>query len=365
MSEGHDDHEGVVDARELLGAPRSKKELLGQATVEVDVANMVLCSYDPTFTQQAQVTDEEEEDDAMDVEEGDDNKKKRRGDRYQRAAKQLTQLLINELFDLPVERSQVGPLAVLTAARVASKLRQRPMPLPREKPIPQPKPETRWEKFAKEKGIQKHKRSRMELDTASGEYRPRYGYKSVRNTADQNEWIIEEKQHPVGSAPASDPKAPQYEDPFLKKRAEKRERIQAQQKQERRNANAAAKGAAKSELSSSAAPLINVSTGGSAAMSQARLSRAIKLAQRSTRSMGDHDVHRPDEPAMKKAKHKPTAAKRFGTTLSERESQLKLASKVADSVDQSISEKSVNAMIAKQNEAAKAARPKNKRNLLK
>jgi regulator of ribosome biosynthesis len=44
------------------------------------------------------------------------------------------------------------------------------------KPIPPPKKETRWEKFAKEKGIQNRKRSRMVWDEASQEWKPRWGF---------------------------------------------------------------------------------------------------------------------------------------------------------------------------------------------
>ena len=50
--------------------------------------------------------------------------------------------------------------------------------LPREKPVPEPRPETRWERFAKEKGIKKRKKSsRMVYDEQKGEWRPRWGYK--------------------------------------------------------------------------------------------------------------------------------------------------------------------------------------------
>lgn len=47
----------------------------------------------------------------------------------------------------------------------------------RAKPIPEAKKETKWEKFAKEKGIQKKKRARMIWDEQTNEWRPRWGYK--------------------------------------------------------------------------------------------------------------------------------------------------------------------------------------------
>ena len=49
--------------------------------------------------------------------------------------------------------------------------------LPREKPAPKAKEETRWEAFAKEKGIKKRKRERMVWDEEKKEWAPRWGYK--------------------------------------------------------------------------------------------------------------------------------------------------------------------------------------------
>lgn len=62
----------------------------------------------------------------------------------------------------------------------------------REKPIPPPKKETRWEKFAKEKGIEKKKKSRMVWDEASQDWKPRWGYNRA-NAGDEEAPIIEIK----------------------------------------------------------------------------------------------------------------------------------------------------------------------------
>jgi regulator of ribosome biosynthesis len=66
--------------------------------------------------------------------------------------------------------------------------------IPREKPVPQTKPLTRWEKFAKEKGIKKKKKSKMEYDEATGEYKPTWGYKSKSQEAERP-WCIEVPQN--------------------------------------------------------------------------------------------------------------------------------------------------------------------------
>lgn len=65
--------------------------------------------------------------------------------------------------------------------------------LNRAKPIPAPRKDTKWEKFAAEKGIQKKKRSRMIWDEQSNEWRPRWGYKRANGGA-ENEPIIEVKE---------------------------------------------------------------------------------------------------------------------------------------------------------------------------
>ena len=63
------------------------------------------------------------------------------------AATENAQLLVRALFELPAEEdAQHGATVSLPPRSTA---------LPREKPVPAPKPPTRWEKFAKEKGIAK------------------------------------------------------------------------------------------------------------------------------------------------------------------------------------------------------------------
>jgi regulator of ribosome biosynthesis len=81
------------------------------------------------------------------------------------------------VFDLPVESSELGPLATLPREE---------MRFPREKRIPEPKPETKWAKFAKEKGITKKKKERMVFDEEQQEFRPRYGYKGANKTIEEH-----------------------------------------------------------------------------------------------------------------------------------------------------------------------------------
>merc|ERR1719199_1464353 len=87
-------------------------------------------------------------------------------------ARASVQFVLNRLFALPTKPAEMGRLADLPAPTTV---------LPREKPVPAPKPLTRWEKFAKEKGIQNKKKERMVMDERTGEWAPRWGYKRREN----------------------------------------------------------------------------------------------------------------------------------------------------------------------------------------
>jgi len=79
--------------------------------------------------------------------------------------------------------------------------------LPRHKPLPKPKPPTKWELFARKKGIGKYshkpgaaladkeRRKKLVYDEEKGEWVPRWGYKG-KNKAGEDDWLVEvdEKQ---------------------------------------------------------------------------------------------------------------------------------------------------------------------------
>ncbi|EEH04404.1 conserved hypothetical protein [Histoplasma capsulatum G186AR] len=76
--------------------------------------------------------------------------------------------------------------------------------LPRFKPLPAPKQPTKWELFARKKGIGKYnkklgsgggsaeaeRRKKLVYDEASGEWVPRWGYKG-KNKGGENDWLVE------------------------------------------------------------------------------------------------------------------------------------------------------------------------------
>ncbi len=65
-------------------------------------------------------------------------------------------------------------------------------PLPREKPVPTPKAPSKWELFAKKKGIKDKKRGEGKLvfDEATGGWVPKWGYKG-KNKEGEGDWIVE------------------------------------------------------------------------------------------------------------------------------------------------------------------------------
>merc|ERR1719440_140391 len=95
------------------------------------------------------------------------------------------------------------------------------MLLPREKPLPEDKPQTRWEKFAKSKGIVKKKRSKMVWDEATQQWAPRYGYGRANNPKDDpKNWVVDAKPGDDGSV-----------DPFEERSAQRKQKLDKQKRQ--------------------------------------------------------------------------------------------------------------------------------------
>eukprot|EP01096_Ripella_sp_DP13-Kostka_P006718 TRINITY_DN2424_c0_g1_i1.p1 TRINITY_DN2424_c0_g1~~TRINITY_DN2424_c0_g1_i1.p1 ORF type:complete len:337 (-),score=169.54 TRINITY_DN2424_c0_g1_i1:277-1263(-) len=125
------------------------------------------------------------------------------------ATRDDVQLLINKIFQLPTEKVDMDVVAQLPEGTTE---------IPREKPIPKQKPETKWDRFARTKGIKKTKRGRMLWDEQMREWRPRYGFMKAND--ESRDWIIPAKSNAVGNG----------SDPWEKMKGEKRERIQKQKK---------------------------------------------------------------------------------------------------------------------------------------
>lgn len=124
-----------------------------------------------------------------------------------------TQLLVARVFELPAERVEDVVVVKLSVPDTI---------LPREKPLPKAKPPTKWQQYAKMKGIEKKKKSRMVFDEASGTWKPRWGFKRANDST--KDWLIEIKKN-------QDPN----QDFFAKRTNEKSERIAKNELQRLKN----------------------------------------------------------------------------------------------------------------------------------
>lgn len=188
-----------IDFEDLLSAAEKKeKERYKSTEVEkliepqLDVGNLLVVDQDPIKFSDF---------------------KKKKEDILKTLARDNTQFLFNAVWQLPIEKLENVVVVKLPEASTT---------LPREKPIPKPKPLTKWQEFAKRKGIRKTKRGRMLWDEASESWKPRWGFKRGKDPT--KDWLIE--------VPAN---ADPYEDQFLKRERGKSERVAKNEYQRLKN----------------------------------------------------------------------------------------------------------------------------------
>lgn len=95
--------------------------------------------------------------------------------------------------------------------------------LPRSQRVPKPRPLTKWEEFAKLKGIQKKKKSKLSWDEQLQKWIPLHGYRRA-DAIKTKDWLLEVPQN-------ADP----MEDQFAKKAELKSERVAKNEMQRLRN----------------------------------------------------------------------------------------------------------------------------------
>lgn len=149
---------------------------------------------------------------------------------------------------------------------------------PRQKPIPKPKPLTKWEKFRVNKGLRPHqKKPRLVYDEITKSWVPRFGFKSKKHIEDAATGIVEDST----GVPLSE------RDPFDERVRQKKLRVQKQKLREVKNKLAIAKSEKAKE----------------------EIGEALKIAQRSTASMGKFDKRAKSEKPPKPQKEKIDASK--------------------------------------------------------
>ncbi|KAL7078036.1 hypothetical protein ACQ4LE_002488 [Meloidogyne hapla] len=128
-----------------------------------------------------------------------------------------TQYLFDKIWSLPRKVVQDATCVMLPSTEYS---------LPREKPIPKPKEPTKWEKFAKEKGIiSKNKRSKKVWDDTTKEWKPRFGYRrALKEENETKDWLIEIPD-----------KADPYKDYFVERSNIKKEMANKQEFQRLKN----------------------------------------------------------------------------------------------------------------------------------
>ncbi|XP_041978447.1 ribosome biogenesis regulatory protein homolog [Aricia agestis] len=139
---------------------------------------------------------------------------KSRDEYLQSLARDNTQLLLNKVWELPTERIDEAIVVRLPEPKTV---------LPRSKPVPIPKPLTKWQEFAKAKGITKKKKDKLEWDEQLQKWVPLYGFKKAA-AEKQKDWLIEVPQN-------VDPMTDMYE----KKASEKSEKVAKNELQRLKN----------------------------------------------------------------------------------------------------------------------------------
>lgn len=93
------------------------------------------------------------------------------------------QLLVNKIWELPTKCVEEVIVAELPKQKYV---------LPRSRKLPKPKPLTKWQQFAKEKGIttKKKGKSKLKWDDLLQKWTPTYGFKKAEADK-QKEWLVE------------------------------------------------------------------------------------------------------------------------------------------------------------------------------
>uniref|UniRef100_A0A3Q3AI25 Ribosome biogenesis regulatory protein n=1 Tax=Kryptolebias marmoratus TaxID=37003 RepID=A0A3Q3AI25_KRYMA len=212
-------------------------------------------------------------------------------------ARDNTQLLINEIWKLQTERVEEA---------IVAKLPEPSTRLPREKAPLKPRPPTKWEQFAKLKGIQKKKKTNLVWDDTAKEWRRRWGYKRAKDNT--KEWLIEVPET-----------ADSNEDQFSKRTRAKKERVAKNELNRLRNIARAQK------VKSPGVGLLP-----KAQQSRDELAQAVSVARTSTASAGRFQDRLAKEKAPRNSGKRRKFEPLIGDFSSERQKQLELL-KVLDS----------------------------------
>ncbi|KAF8689833.1 hypothetical protein HU200_041464 [Digitaria exilis] len=199
---------------------------------------------------------------------------------------ELAQAVADALFALPPTEDREGPIVHLQAPTIR---------LPREKHLPRPKPPTKWELFAKAKGITKRKKNKREWDEQTQSWKRTYGYDRVND----------DKDIPIIDAKSTDEPGV---DPFAQRMQEKKKRVEKQEKNRLENLKKSAKvGALPShiQLAAKALPITGTKADLPKKSRKEDLESVAGMASSATASGGKFDEKLPGEkPPKHPGKHR-------------------------------------------------------------
>jgi len=182
-------------------------------------------------------------------------------------ARDNTQLLLNKIWTLPFERVDDVVIAKLPPPKYL---------LPREKPVPKAKQLSKWEQYAKDKGIVKRKKTKLVWDEIVNAWVPRFGYKRAA-AEHEKDWVLEVPQN-------ADP----YEDQFEKKTEAKSERVAKNELQRLKNIARSRK-----------VQLPSTGLVPKERQSKNELHQAMHVAKKATASLGKFQAKLPKEKPLK------------------------------------------------------------------
>ncbi|KAM7369933.1 hypothetical protein PAMP_011221 [Pampus punctatissimus] len=254
-----------------------------------------------------------------------DFREQKKEDFLRALARDNTQLLVNEIWKQPPERVEEA---------IVVKLPDPTTPLPREKPPPKPKPPTKWEEFAKLKGIQKKKKTNLVWDETAKEWRRRWGYKRAKD--DTKDWLIEVPE-------TADPN----EDQFAKRVKAKKERVAKNELNRLRNIARAQK-----------IKVPGVGLTPVAQQSKDDLARAVNVARSSTASVGRFQDRLPKEKPPRNMGKKRKFEPLIGDFSGEKQKQLELLKTMGNKKPKMDITKAVNKQMREEDREEAAAKYK-------
>jgi regulator of ribosome biosynthesis len=235
-------------------------------------------------------------------------------------ARDDVQLIINKMWDLPTHRVDGCVVAKLPAPTSQ---------IPRVKPAPKPRAPTKWESYAKEKGISSRKKEKLVYDDTNQEWKPRYGYNRIG--AEKDDWLME--------VPEGKDDSINY---FDKKSGERKERVAKNELQRLRNI---ARG---NKFKITGANLTPVSPSITTFTNKEDVVKAVSLAKASTASLGKFEQKLKHERAPKNSGKKRQFEPNIGDLKSEKEKNLGMLENLAKKVPKIDIKKAVGTFINKE-----------------